>query len=974
MVTPISLADLDPDPNYFEDNENHNNSQFYTIRGFNDLFKSDNSFIKILHHNIRSFSANSDSLLSIFDSSTVFPEILVLSETWFSPDTSHDIPGFSSYHTIRDTARSGGVSIFVAENFSSSKIESISFCSQNLEVCCIKTKIYGTDLRVVGVYRPHGGNIESFISELESVLNERSMLNKSVIILGDFNLDLIGENNENDRSLLMNCMYSFHFIPVISKPTRFSGNSSQTSTLIDHIWINKLTTYTSGIILTDVSDHCPIFLMLPVNLPSSVPKIRLEFRDESETNMRKLEEALLAFNWNLIDCNDVNDRVIKFSNVFYDLYCKNCPLKIKYVSGKKVLNPWMNPGLSELVKCKSQYYKLYLQGFITKIQNNTYRNKVNSIIRKAKNTYYQYLFERNKSDIKSTWKIIRNLTSRNTIKSHISELIWNNHVCTGDEEIAEAFNDYFSSVALDLDSRLGNSNTDPLLYVNSNVNSMYLTPLSPHHCSKIIQNLKNSRSSIDLVPPRIFKSFRDIISAPISDIVNQCFSQGIYPNSLKYAIITPIFKKGDPKNPSNYRPISVTSFINKIFEKAIYEQLSSFFTQCNIISPNQYGFIKNCSTQDALNNLTEFYHDTLNRKESAVTVFIDYSKAFDTINHSILIRKLFKCGIRGIPLDLLASYLDNRTQAVRIGKHVSQPNTINIGVPQGTTLGPLIFLLYINDLPDVVPHSHTVLFADDTTLSFRNSSNHALTSDIRDSLAKFMEWSVANRLSINFEKTYSMLITTKNISENEIPVFMNTHQIEFVPSIKYLGVTLDKNLKFNIHTNLISLKVSKSIGVLYRLRNLLPSSCLRNIYFSLIQTYFQYCISVWGSTYACHLRSLTVLQKRAIRIISDAPFLAHSTPLFNSANILKLNDLYFYNLGVIVYCQKIPLIERSHSHRTRFRHHFLPPFSRLSLTQHSISFRAISFWNNLPDSIKNSPSLFSFKNRLKIYFISQYEI
>ena len=738
--------------------------------------------------------------------------------------------------------------------------------------------------------------------------------------------------------------------------------------------MNKLTNYTSGVILTDVSDHCPIFLMLPVNLPHSVPKIRQEFRDESETNMNKLKDALLVFDWHLIDSNNVNDRVLKFLNVFYNLYSKNCPLKIKYVSGRKVLNPWMSPGLSELIKCKSQYYKLYLQGFITKNQNNTYRNKVNSIIRKAKNTYYQYVFERNKSDIKSTWKIIRNLTSRNPSKSPISELVWNNRVCVEDKDIAEAFNDFFSGVALDLDSRLGNSNIDPLLYVNSNINSMYLSLLSPRDCSNIIQNLKNSKSSIDRVPPRIFKTFKDIISSPVCDIINQCFSQGIYPNSLKYATITPIFKKGDSKNPSNYRPISVTSFINKIFEKAIYNQLSNFLTQYNIISPNQYGFIKNCSTQDALNNLTEFYYDTLNINQLAVSVFIDYCKAFDTINHSILIRKLYRCGIRGVPLNLLASYLKDRMQVVRIGRSISQPRTINIGVPQGTTLGPLIFLLYINDLPNVVPKSHTVLFADDTTLSFRNSNIDLLTSEITESLAKFNEWSVANRLSINFEKTNSMLITTKRVSESEISVRMGSHQIEFIPSVKYLGVTLDRHLKFDMHINAISLKVSKSIGIMYRLKKLLPPTCLRSIYFSLIQTYFQYCVSVWGGTYSCHLSSLVVLQKRAVRIVSNAPYLAHSLPLFLSANILRLSDLYLFNLGVIVYSEKVPLIERSHSHNTRFGHHLLPPFSRLTLTQHSTYYRSITFWNNLPDLIKNSPTLSCFKSRLKIYLISQYEI
>ena len=201
---------------------------------------------------------------------------------------------------------------------------------------------------------------------------------------------------------------------------------------------------------------------------------------------------------------------------------------------------------------------------------------------------------------------------------------------------------------------------------------------------------------------------------------------------------------------------------------------------------------------------------------------------------------------------------------------------------------------------------------------------------------------------------------------------MGSSQIQFAPTIEYLGVTLDKGLKFNVHTKLISLKISKNIGVLYRLRSLLPSSCLRSLYFSLIQTYYQYCVAVWGGTYSCHLNSLVILQKRAIRIVTTAPYLAHSTPLFLSANILKLNDLYLLSLAVLVYCKKVPAIERSHLHNTRFSHNLLPPFCRLTLTQHSTRFRAISHWNHLSDHIKNSPSLPCLKTRLRTHLISQY--
>ena len=754
-------------------------------------------------------------------------------------------------------------------------------------------------------------------------------------------------------------MYSIHFIPAITKPTRFSNNSSS---LIDHIWINLIVEYTSGIVLSDITDHCATILKLPffVQKTHSEAKVKITFRDESESNKLSFSNTLSSFDWNSVFSENVDTYVQKFSNILFELYCTHFPLKTKQVSSRTVMCTWMSKELLQLVKYKSLYYKLFLKGFISKSQNNSFRNKVKSIVEKTKKDYYRAIFERNKNNIKSTWKIIRNITSYQP-KVNIKEIFWKNKTYSEEGTIADVFNEYFSTIATDLDGNLGTNSIDPLSYLTRNSKSIFLSPVSHFECSNIIQILKNSNNPIDKIPPRIFKVFRQHLSIPISKIINCSFSKGIFPNLLKHAIVTPIHKKGDRCDPSNFRPISVTSFLSKIFEKLIFLRLSKFLLDCNILSPKQFGFKQHFSTQDALNSLVEYYYDVLDRKEIAVSVFIDYCKAFDTINHSILVRKLEYYGIRGLPLKLLTSYLRDRTQVVRIGSSFSSVKSVNIGIPQGTILGPILFILYINDLPKVIPNFHTVLFADDTTLSFSHSNFSHLICQFNHFMFYFYEWSVANRLSINYQKTNCMIITKREVPCDSSEIFINQKSIKFVSSVKYLGVILDKNLKFNEHIKSISLKISKSTGIMHRLRSLVPFIGLRSIYFSLVNSYLQYCLTVWGGTSRCHLQPLIILQKRAIRIVCNVSILEHTNHLFYQTKILKLDEMYILNLCVLAFSQKINFSRRFHSYSTRYRENLLPQFHRLSLTQQSCSFSAVYFWNSLPKELRNLSSLTIFK-------------
>ena len=336
-------------------------------------------------------------------------------------------------------------------------------------------------------------------------------------------------------------------------------------------------------------------------------------------------------------------------------------------------------------------------------------------------------------------------------------------------------------------------------------------------------------------------------------------------------------------------------------------------------------------------------------------------------------KKLFKYGIRDLPLKLIESYLDSRRQVVKVGGTLSSERIIDIGVPQGTILGPLLFLLYINDLPLITNFGDVILYADDTTLIFKNQDPLSLQYECNQGLQSFHEWSLANRMSVNFDKTSCLLFTNRNIVKDEFRIICNNNVLKFKVSVDFLGVEVDNKMKFNFHTETIGKKISKSIGVMYRARDFIPDNCMRSLFFSLINSYLQYCLVVWGGTYEIHLNPLIILQKRAIRLVFNASFHDHTTNLFYNCGSLKLRDLYNYSLGLIISKGKIPNIQRStHGYPTRNRDNLVAPYHRLTLTQHSVKFCATRFWNSLQPNLKliNCPE--KFKRALKNFLLYQY--
>ena len=366
----------------------------------------------------------------------------------------------------------------------------------------------------------------------------------------------------------------------------------------------------------------------------------------------------------------------------------------------------------------------------------------------------------------------------------------------------------------------------------------------------------------------------------------------------------------------------------------------------------------------------------MNDGSFAINIFVDFKKCFDTIDHEILINKLEMYGITGMALNLIANYLANRTQSVRVGKAISSPKAITKGIPQGSILGPLLFLFFINDLTNISNNLVPLLYADDTTLNFKCSTIEEANVLCNTELQTFFTWASSNRLSINFgrDKTYYMLHSFRTLDLSDLQISMNDNVLENFDEAPFLGVILDKKLNYQPQIDHIAKQISKSIGILYKLRCLkTPRRVLKQAHDSLILPYLNYCICCYSGTYSTHLNRLLLLQKRAIRIINNAPFLAHTDPLFLSSGILKIYDLYKLNVGAYMFDHwQSGGFNRTHQYNTRNRDDLLPNRPRLTVARNSLSVAGPNIWNTIPSDIQNSLSKGSFKFRYKQYLLSQY--
>ena len=516
-----------------------------------------------------------------------------------------------------------------------------------------------------------------------------------------------------------------------------------------------------------------------------------------------------------------------------------------------------------------------------------------------------------------------------------------------------------------------------------NFNSIFLVSTHREEIIKIVSNLNDKKSSgLDDIDNRLLKNIIEHIVDPMVHIINLSISNGIVPENMKVAKVIPVFKKGDKNDVSNYRPISLLTSMSKILERIIYTRTYKFLHLNNVFTDFQFGFREKHCTSHALLTFLEKATQSLDKFCHMIGIFLDFSKAFDTINHEILINKLYHYGIRGKALDWFRSYLSNRQQLVSFNGYNSQMRKIECGVPQGSLLGPLLFIIYMNDFHRSSNTLSFILFADDSNLFLSHPDPHILLNTVNEELKLVTQWIHANKLSLNLAKTKYMIFS--NSIEN-LPgdIIFDGTPLENVSWTTFLGVEVDNKLTWKYHINSICKKISRNIGVINRLKQYFPSSTLLMLYSSLILPYLNYGILVWGNTHQSLLDKILLLQKKSLRIIFNLNMRAHTDDLFCSNRLLKVKDLYLFQLGQFMFNYKknnLPKVfdkifyrnERLHNYPTRHSNEYHLPLLRTLLAQNTFVFTGPRFWNNLNDVHKNASSLPSFKRNLKLFLLESY--
>ena len=554
------------------------------------------------------------------------------------------------------------------------------------------------------------------------------------------------------------------------------------------------------------------------------------------------------------------------------------------------------------------------------------------------------------------WDLINSCTARNCTKPSIPNSFIDEHGNTLHDKhhIADLFNKHFISIGEKLKNEIPNISIDPLENITSNGTCPRYEPTDSTELHTIIGAMKNVGGGIDSINSKIFKNTYSSIINELVHLVNICLSSGTFPEILKIAIVKPVFKSGDKNIFNNYRPISILPYISKVLEKIIHKRIMDYLTENDILCKNQFGFQKSLSTYMPILLLQERVTKAMENGKLAVAIYIDLQKAFDTVNHNILIGKCEKYGISGSALNLLKSYLTNRKQCVEYQEVRSALEDVTLGVPQGSILGPLLFLLYINDLPNACANSECLLYADDTAIIFESKNIVELQQTINDELRTLNKWLQSNQLSLNTKKTVYQLYSQTR-SQISLDLKVNNDTIQLVEKVKYLGVMIDPCLNWKYHIDGITAIISRNIGVINRAKFYLDKHCLTLLYNSLVLPYINYCCLIWGFTFPSYLLKIELLQKRAIRILDNQHRIAHTAPIFRELKILKVGEIAKQQLLVLMHrklTSSTPILLEPlftvidpENLRTRNRKHFVEPFTAKVYRTRVATWEGPRLWN-----------------------------
>lgn len=905
-------------------------------------------YTHILHLNIRSLRKHFNELLVMLEEIQHAIDVIILSEININREelSFYRISGYSMYSFTRESTRGGGILIYASNRLS---FEAEIVNTEAMETLHGRLKIGTHTTHIIALYRPPSKNKLHFLDQLETIIKNVPAA-ENLIVIGDTNIDMLYDKMNPVTTRYKNtlCGYGLQNALPSTEITREAIVDGRLDTsCIDHVWVRAggSASATAFLLETEMSDHHAVGLSLQL-CACAAAGTHVNTSDGNSVREvisdKLVRQKFDAYDWTqllLITCPMLLYHTM--CTVFDRIY-KESTVRVA-VHNKRKTQPWIDKCLYNMLMRRDYLFRVWKaspNSMTKRLEYTRFRNKVNKMVNNAKNKYRQSEIQKCNGDYRKIWANINSWLgrSKNSLDSVILKYMGKKdsmyNICTN---FAQTFTREIQNIKHVCDTTFLDRNT----YVKQCLVSFRYVKVSPLDVEKIINLLSNEKApGVDGIRVKDIKYLRNILSPILAKFVNMCMSQSIYPDQLKNAIIRPIYKSGSHLEYANYRPIAILSVIDKIVEKIIVGQISGFLEKHDVLTDTQHGFRRGRSTVTALSGFADHVNDRLNSGEQLVALFIDYKKAFDTLDHDILLQAMEECGIRGPTNCWFRNYLTNRKIRTVINGVAGEEAVVDLGVPTGSVFGPVGYIMHVNSVSSVVKNCRVYMYADDMCLLCASKDIIEVQKCIQEDFENITKWAHDNGILINLSKTKYMHIHSpynkraKTIKKGDITLIGHTYEclhnnkmccncskLQLVEKFVYLGLTIDRNFNWKPHVSNVCNRLRSVIGKFFHLTRILNKKTMSVVYYALADSIISYGLSVYGRTFITYINEIKTIQIRLLKFLVSKKTKSLCNKdyekLFSICKILPVDKKVDYLIGLEYYFSEEYQIKRVNRYNTK---------------------------------------------------------
>lgn len=885
------------------------------------------------------------------------PHFLCITEHWYT-EMQVSALVFEDYKLVSKYARRhtihGGSAIFARVSHEVTELSEVVEKSIEGQLECAAAVYRWCKLVILCVYRPYEGSLTIFFDILSEILNTVIVLfrNYKIILCGDFNVDLLKDSKTS--SIFRDLISCYNLNQTINEPTRYHKTGA---TLIDNIFINFDNPFPGEVIFNSLSDHeGQILRVSAAGCPGDDARPCRYKRILSKAKMDHFKREISQVDWQgVYSSTDVNQGYTIFQSIISQIFFRIFPLKsIKPGKRRGCDKSWITQGIRVSAKNKRRLYQAVLRREIPVDTYRRYSDILKSVIRKAKQWANRDYIKQSKNAGRAIWNLVNKYTGKQP-KENDSVLKNLKKVGTeSDTALLHRINQFY----IDAFPRLNVDYDNIPAGIPKNDKNLFMYPTSPREVHNVVMEMKSKKSvGYDQIPVRVLRCVSGEISGPLAHLANLMLSGGVFPTDLKVAVIKPIHKKGKKDDIKNYRPIALLNTLSKVFEKIVYERIVGFFEGGKLISDRQNGFRKGKSTIRAIYQALERVLESLDRGRDTIAVCLDLSKAFDSVDHQLLLLKLERYGVRGMALNLIESYLTDRTQCVmdvdQNGEVITSPFVRTLGgIPQGSILGPLLYIIYTNEISRL--SMDAVQFADDTSIIL-TSDEEFTNSQVFDTLSVLEAWFSSNNLLLNVEKT-QLIKFHYQVDHRPVTYAKNGQSLTTVNLASFLGVNIDHRLSWVSHIDRVAAGIASYCYALRVIATNVSEEAAVIAYHAHVHSRIRYGIVFWAAV--AEAERILILQKRCLRNIYNMSRLDSCRDAFRENNILTVTGTYI--LEAVMFVKENPSLFRGcirdHDYGTRHKGDLLNIRCNFSYIQKNVKYMIIKIFNHLLPLIRETPS------------------